>query len=103
MSRAAVNKIQPQWWRKTLIGCLGSLSLAYALIALFAWFGPGGIDAETKVQVNMWLITPIWLTLFSLSYLFISWRTALLKLGLANVLAWGMFVALRFGLQELVV
>lgn len=87
--------IQPQWWRKTLIGLLLCLSLAYALVALFAWYGPGGIQAPVKVQLNMWLLAPLWLTFFSLSYLFTSWRTAAIKLGLANLLCWGLFFTLR--------
>lgn len=87
--------IQPQWWRKTLIGLLFSLTLAYALVALFAWYGPGGIQAPVKVQLNMWLVTPLWLTFFCLSYLFTSWRSAALTLGLANLLSWGLFCMLR--------
>ncbi len=87
--------IQPHWWQKTLIGLIGSLLLAYGLIALFAWYGPGGLRAGVKVQFNMWMITPIWLTVFSFSYLFISWRSAALTLGLANLVCWGLFAVLR--------
>jgi len=43
----------------------------------------------------MWLLAPLWLTFFSLSYLFTSWRTAAIKLGLANLLCWGLFFTLR--------
>jgi len=72
-----------------------ALTLSYGLVALFAWYGPGGIDAVNKVQVNMWMISPIWLTIFSLVYMFPTGRKAWCWLLLANVLVFGLFVLLR--------
>ena len=48
------EKIQPHWWRKSLIGFFMGLTFTYALIGIFAWYGPGGIDAETKVQFKIY-------------------------------------------------
>lgn len=93
----AMRRIQPQWWQKSVIGTVLGLTLSYLMVGLFAWFGPGGIDAPAKVQFNMWMITPLWLTTLSLSYLFVTWRTALLWLGGANVVAATAFVLLRAG------
>ena len=89
------NSLQPHWWRKTLAGAFLGLALAYVLIALFAWYGPGGIDAPTKVQFNMWIISPIWLLIFSFSYLFRTGNSAIAYLGGANILLYGLFFALR--------
>ncbi|NRA52519.1 MAG: hypothetical protein HRU23_00040 [Gammaproteobacteria bacterium] len=95
MRRNQVDKIQAHWWSKTAIGALLGLLLAYGLVATFAWYGPGGIDAPIKVQFNMWLITPLWLTIFSLVYLFKTGRSALIYLGGANVLCYSIFTLLR--------
>ncbi|WP_428718235.1 hypothetical protein [Undibacterium curvum] len=62
--------IHPDWWSKTLAGAVLALTLAFAVCGLFAWWGPGGISAPNKVQFVMWMITPLWLVIFSLVYLF---------------------------------
>ena len=40
----AEQKIQPHWWSKTIAGIILGLTLTYAIVAIFAWHGPGGID-----------------------------------------------------------
>jgi hypothetical protein len=91
-----VSKIQPQWWQKTLIATLLGLSLAYGIIALFAWFGPGGIAAPMKVQLNMWMVCLLWLCILSFSFMFKTGRNALIYLGLANLLTYLLFAVLRW-------
>lgn len=88
------EKIQPHWWRKSLIAGVLGLIFAYGVVAVFAWFGPGGIDAPMKVQLNMWLISLIWLTVVSLSFLFKTATTALCGLALANVAIYLIFIGL---------
>lgn len=92
----AEQKIQPHWWLKTLAGTILGLTLTYALIAIFAWFGPGGISAPAKVQFNMWIITPFWLLILSFSYLFKTGLKAIVYLTIANVIAYGLFITLRW-------
>ena len=89
------REFHSHWWSKTLIGALLGLSLAYGLVALFAWFGPHGIEGKDKVQFNMWLVSPIWLTLFSLVYLFAHRRSALLYFVSANFLIFTVYFLLR--------
>jgi hypothetical protein len=89
------SKIQPDWFGKTVCGLFLGFALALALVGCFAWFGPGGIDAQDKYQFNMWLLAPIWLSVLSFVYLFHSTRRALLWLGGANLLAWGLLLLLR--------
>jgi len=85
---AEQDKLQPDWWTKSLAGLILGFTLALGLVGLFAWFGPGGIDADTKVQFNMWLITPIWLLILSFSFLFKTGLRAIGYLGLFNILTY---------------
>lgn len=96
MARLSANeKIQPHWWTKTLAGLILGLTLAYAVVAIFAWYGPGGIDAPVKVQFNMWLISPIWLLIFSCTYMFKTGLKAISYLLLVNVIVYSIFLLLR--------
>lgn len=85
---AKQDKLQLDWWTKSLAGLILGFTLALGLVGLFAWFGPGGIDADTKVQFNMWLITPIWLLILSFSFMFKTGLRAIGYLGLFNVLTY---------------
>lgn len=91
MSKAKPLKpIRPDWLSKTLAGAVLGFTLAVAISGLFAWYGPGGIDAPNKTQFIMWLIAPLWMTLFSTVYLFTSGRAALLWFSGANLLSFGL-------------
>jgi len=94
MADTAQSSIRPDWISKTLAGAIAGLFLAFALMGLFAWFGPGGIEAHGKVQFNMWMVAILWIILFCPVYLFRSGAQAWLWLGSANVLA---FTALALG------
>ena len=98
-------KMQADWWSKTLAGIFLGLLLSYGLIALFAWFGPDNVNQTIsnervlwRVQFNMWLVAPIWMCVLSLVYLFRSGKQAWLKLGLANLVIYGVWMALRSAL-----
>ncbi|MBU2979909.1 hypothetical protein [Alteromonas sp. C1M14] len=93
---SADQKIQPHWWSKTIASAVLGLTLAFAIIGLFAWYGPGGINGANKNQFNMWMISPIWLAIISFSFLFRTGTRAFLFLGGANVICWGLFVLLRY-------
>ncbi|AAN53530.1 hypothetical protein HRJ35_04740 [Shewanella oneidensis MR-1] len=92
---AEQDKLQPDWWTKSLAGLILGFTLALGLVGLFAWFGPGGIDADTKVQFNMWLITPIWLLILSFSFLFKTGLRAIGYLSLLNILTYIVLYAFR--------
>lgn len=79
------------WFGKTCAGVVLGLGLALALSGLFAWLGPGGIDAgDGKIQFNMWLIAPIWAGVLGFVFLFRDSRRAWLWLGAANGVAFGL-------------
>jgi hypothetical protein len=97
VSRLTANeKIQPHWWSKIIAGTVLGLTLSFVIVAIFAWYGPGGIDAPVKVQFNMWLITPIWLVVLSLTFLFKTGIKAVIYLGSLNVFFYGIFFFLRW-------
>lgn len=87
------EKISPDWWTKTIVGCVLGATLALALGGLFAWLGPGGITADNKVQFIMWLLSPLWMLIFSVTFLFRTGLRALLWLAAANLLAYGILLA----------
>lgn len=86
---------RPDWLLKTSAGLVCGLALAYVFVAFFAWYGPGGIDAQDKVQFNMWIITPIWFAILAGVYMFRSGKQAWVGLGLPTALLYGLFVVMR--------
>lgn len=78
------------WWSKTIAGLVLGFGLGLAMAGLLAWYGPGGIGAPDKTQFVMWSITPVWMLVFSLCYLFRSGAQAWRWLGAANLIAYGL-------------
>lgn len=91
----SAKKLQPDWWSKTFAGAVLGFSLVLALSGLFAWIGPGGISAADKAQFNMWIISPLWMLIFSFVYLIPTGRRALFLLGALNLLAYGLLFLVR--------
>lgn len=83
------------WWVKTLAGVILGFMLALALVGLFAWVGPGGIDAPEKNQFVMWMITPVWMLILSFIYLCRSGLRAMTYLVIANGIAHTLLYCLR--------
>ena len=89
------KKIKPQWLQKSLVGFFLGLTLAYVIIAIFAWYGPGGIDADVKVQFNMWILSPIWLSIIAFTYLFKTAGNAFKSLMFLNAFFLSLFFILK--------
>ncbi len=81
--------IRRDWWLKSLSGTVLGATLALALAGLWAWWGPGGIRAQDKVQFTMWMIAPLWMLALSAVYFMRSGARALLLLLVLNGLAHG--------------
>ncbi|GAC17862.1 hypothetical protein [Paraglaciecola arctica] len=92
----AEQKIKPHWWLKTFAGAILGFTFSYAIVAIFAWFGSGGIGATAKIQFNMWMISPIWLLVLSFSYLFKTGVKAIIYLLSFNIIAYSVFFFLRW-------
>jgi len=92
-----MGKTRYDWFGKGSAGVLCGLGLAVAVSGLFAWLGPGGLYAPNKFQLNMWLMSPIWLGVISFCFLFRSGLRAWLWLGGANALAFvGLYACRHF-------
>ncbi|MGN0921094.1 MAG: hypothetical protein ACI4NJ_05110 [Cellvibrio sp.] len=91
-------EIKPDWLSKSLAGLCIGFFLAVALSGLFAWWGPGGISADNKSQFNMWIVPPIWLTVFSFVYFFRDGMRAWLWLGGLTLVAFTALFLTRYGM-----
>jgi len=83
-----LKKHRPDWVLKTITGSVLGFTLALSLSGIFAWCGPGGIDAEDKSQFVMWIIAPLWMSLLGSVFWFRTGLRALLWLGGANGIAY---------------
>ncbi len=86
--------IRPDWWSKTLAAVLLGPVFAMACSALFVEFAPG-IAFNTRAQLAMWLVAPIWMGVLSGVYFFASGRRAWIGLGGASLLLIGLVALLR--------
>lgn len=97
------GEIRPDWWAKTSAGVILGFGLAVALVGLFAYLGPGGIDPEGPENMGRfapmgYMIPPIWAAVLGFVFLFRSGLSAWLWLGGANLLAFAALFACRFWL-----
>lgn len=78
--------IRPDWVSKTLAGLLLGLSLALICSGMLAALLTG-MPLPVSGQLVMWLVPPIWLSVWSGVYFFASGWRAWAWLGGANLLA----------------
>lgn len=84
------------WFGKVSAAVVLGYTFSIGLSGLFAWRGPGGIDAGSgKVQFNMWMLAPLWVAVLSVCFLFRSGLRAWLWLTAANVLVFGLLLGTR--------
>ncbi|MAQ18339.1 MAG: hypothetical protein CMN30_26520 [Sandaracinus sp.] len=77
--------------------------MAGALLGLVLALGVSGVVAELagavplviRAQLVMWLVVPVWLTVFASVYFFRTGARAWVGLGAASALVHGLFFALR--------
>jgi hypothetical protein len=86
----AVNPIERALMTKFVAGVTGGLGLAIAASALLARLSPGGLAAESKFQVAMWLVPPVWIAVASAAFLFRSGARAVAWLAALNVAAFAL-------------
>ncbi|MFC3053107.1 hypothetical protein [Kordiimonas pumila] len=85
------------WIGKASAGAILGFSFAIALSGLLAWFGPGGLlGGINKLQVNMWLVSPVWVAVLSICFLFKNGWSAWMWLGLLNCICFGALYGGRF-------
>ena len=76
---------QADWWSKTIAGGLLGLLFAFIVSGLFIELAQIKVTSA-KAQLAMWLFIPVWLGVFSTSYLFIDGKRAWWWLSGANVM-----------------
>lgn len=86
--------IRRDWVSKALAGALLGLAFAFGCSAAFER-APLGVPPPVKAQLAMWVVMPIWLNVLSGCFFFPSGKLAWLWLGIANVVVFGIFLALR--------
>ncbi len=86
--------IQADWLSKTLAGLLLGFTFALGASGLMS-LALHGLKANVRVQLVMWMVAPIWLTILAGCYGLRSGKRAWAYLGLANGLLFLALGALR--------
>ena len=94
MAPTASSPVRRDWLAKTLAGLLLGLTLAMGCSGIFARLA-STIALPIRAQLTMWMVTPIWLGVFSGCFFFGSGKRAWLWLGAANVVVFGLLMAVR--------
>lgn len=82
------------WLAKSSAGLILGFSLCLGLTGLLLRYGFGEVSTfSAHGQFLMWLMSPGWLLVASLSFLFRSGLKAWLYLGAANLLIWAVVLA----------
>lgn len=67
----AVRLSSRNWLGRATAGLFGGFALALGVSGLFWHFGPEGISGGSgKLQICMWMMSPVWASVFSLCFLF---------------------------------
>lgn len=91
------NEFHLDWWGKTSAGLILGIGLAFSLVGLYAYLGPGGIDAPGgRYSLMRYLEVFVWITVFGFCFLFRSGRAAWAWLGAANLISFAALFACRF-------
>lgn len=91
------DNIHLDWWGKASAGAILGIGLALALVGLYAYLGPGGINAPGgRYSLMRYLEAFIWIAVFSTCFLFRSGRAAWVWLGVVNLIAFAALFACRF-------
>ena len=85
------------WLSKSSAGLLLGFTLSLGLSGLLLRYGFGDIAVfSVQGQLLMWSISPPWLLIFSLSFLFRSGLNAWLYLLLGNAVVWALVFSSAF-------
>ena len=85
------------WFGKTAAAVLLGFLLAVGISGLWGWFGVGGITGgPAKMQLNMWMVPPVWALVCAFVFFFRSTRAAWGWLALMNLAVWAPVLAAQF-------
>ena len=89
------QKIQADWWSKSLAGWVLGLSLSIASASLITLWGISHLDKALAPQVGMWSVPWIYLPLVLLAYFIPKGWQSLLIYGVLNVVAYAILFKIR--------
>lgn len=89
------QKLQPDWWTKTITGLILGLTFAIAIATIIFLLALPYIERNTLSQVAMWSIPWIWLSVFFAAYYIPKGWQSLVIFSIANVLAYALIFWLR--------
>ncbi|MCH7335173.1 hypothetical protein [Acinetobacter sp. NIPH 2699] len=89
------QKIQPDWWTKTLVGLFLGLSFAIAIGALVFLLTLPNLERSLPAQLAMWTIPWVWLFVFFIAYFIPKGWQSLVIYSIANVVAYALVFGLR--------
>ena len=89
------QKIQPDWWSKSLAGWVLGLSLAIAGASFVTLWGLHSLNKALAPQVGMWSLPWLYLPLVFIAYFIPKGWQALLIYSVLNVIAYGILLSIR--------
>ncbi len=89
------QKMQPDWWSKTLTGLILGFTLATAIATILFLVNVPYVERNTIAQVAMWSIPWVWMLLFFIAYFIPKGWHSLLLYSIANVIAFAIVFYLR--------
>lgn len=89
------QKLQPDWWTKTLTGCFLGLSFAMAIGAIIVLLSKSHTDSSLAPQLGMWSIPWFWLFSFFMAYFIPKGWQSIVIFSIANVIAYALLFWLR--------
>ncbi|MDH0030389.1 MULTISPECIES: hypothetical protein [unclassified Acinetobacter] len=89
------QKIQPDWWTKTLVGLFLGLSFAVAIGALVFLLTLPHVERSLPGQLAMWSIPWVWLFVFFIAYFIPKGWQSLVIFSIANIIAYALLFWLR--------
>lgn len=88
---------QPQWRLKIATGLILGLPLALSVSGLLVWWGAGPVTFDTKSQLAMWLVIPLWLTPLALLFFSLTAQRILLIYCGLNLALYGLLTLAKSG------
>ncbi|MCG2840672.1 hypothetical protein L6Q21_06745 [Sandaracinobacter sp. RS1-74] len=88
------------WFGKSVAAVLLGFLLGIGISGLWGWLGIGGITGgPAKMQLNMWMVSPVWALTCAFVFFFPSTRAAWGWLALMNAIVWAPVLAAQFLLR----
>lgn len=85
------------WFGRASAGLVAGFMLALGITSILGWIwsDKGSPLFSAQGQIAMWLMSPIWTLLLGFCFFFTTGLRAWGWLGLANLIVWGAYAALR--------